>query len=190
MLSGLSFLQMQLDQKQKVKYNMSWMVAHSFVGSLGLEDSKMLGRCVTCIVSMWQGSMVLQLSSSMVKSKVPQRIWHTRGELEEKPWHLSHFRMIWNWPWRKATSCLIQATMLNRYLQKVGCQTHHFQADADLIPHSSRGRRHWSSYFIMLLYRNERWRTNFFSLISELFLLRWDVSEMTVFILKVPVRYW
>ena len=45
MLSGLSFLQMQLDQK--VKNNMSWMVVHSFIGSLGLEDSQNIGRYVT-----------------------------------------------------------------------------------------------------------------------------------------------
>ena len=48
-LSGLTFLQMQLDQK--VKYNMSWMVAHSFIGFLGLENSQNIARSVTCIVS-------------------------------------------------------------------------------------------------------------------------------------------
>ena len=36
----------------KVKYNMSCMVAHSFIGSLGLEDSQHIGSSVTCIVSM------------------------------------------------------------------------------------------------------------------------------------------
>ena len=50
MLSRISFLQMQLNQN--VKYNMSWMVVHSFIGSLGLEDSQYIGRYVTCIISM------------------------------------------------------------------------------------------------------------------------------------------
>ena len=61
-------------------------------------------------VCMWQGSMVLQLSSLRVTSKVPQKDINTRGELEEKLRHLSHSRMIWNWPGRKPTSCLIDAT--------------------------------------------------------------------------------
>ena len=61
MLSGLSFLQMQLDQK--VNNNISW------IGSLGLKDSQNIGRSLTCIVSMWLGSMLLQLSSSMVTIK-------------------------------------------------------------------------------------------------------------------------
>jgi len=43
-------------------------------GTLGLEDSQNIGRSVTCIVSIWHGSMVLQLSSSMITSKVPQKI--------------------------------------------------------------------------------------------------------------------
>ena len=37
---------------KKVKYNMSWMLVHFFIGSLGLEDFQNIERSVTCIVSM------------------------------------------------------------------------------------------------------------------------------------------
>lgn len=175
MLSGLSFFQIQLDQK--VKYSMSWMVAHSFIRSLGLEDSQNIGRSVTCIVSMWQRITVLQLSPLMVKSKVPQKIRHTRGELEAKLRHPSHFLMIWNWPWRKTTSCLIQAqAILHQYTEQVSsksrlqntyltgrCWSPNSSDSSGKCKgkHCSLGGRHWSPCFIVLLHRNERWRIIF-----------------------------
>ena len=63
MLSGLSFFQVPLDQKMKYNTCVSW------IGSLGLEDSQNIGRSMTCIVSMWLGRMLLQLSSSMATIK-------------------------------------------------------------------------------------------------------------------------
>ena len=175
MPSGQSFLQIQLDQK--VKYTMSWMVVHYFIGSLSLEDSQDIWRSVTCIVSMWQGSVVLQLSSLMVTSKVRQKIWHTRGELENKPRHLSHSRMVWDWPWRETTSCVIQATSNPSTICWAGifgrlpntsltsrCWSSNSSDSCEKRKkgeHCSRGGRHWSPYFTVLLHRNERWRIIF-----------------------------
>ena len=166
-----SFFQIQL------KYTMSWMVVHSFIGSLGLEDSQYIWRSVTCIVSMWQGSVVLQLSSLMVTSKVPQNIWHTRSELENKPRHLSHSRMVWDWPWRETTSCVIQATSNPSTICWAGifgrlpntsltsrCWSSNSSDSCGKRKkgeHCSRGGRHWSPYFTVLLHRNERWRIIF-----------------------------
>ena len=105
-------------------------------------------------------------------------IWHTRGELEEKPRHLSHSRILKLTMMKdnfRSNSSNEQSfiNMLSRYHQKVGCKTHHSQADADLLivqtavesvgraKHCSRGGRHWSPYFIVLLYRNKCWRIIF-----------------------------
>ena len=65
-------------------------------------------------------------------------IWHTRGELEEKPRHLSHSRimkltMMKDHFLSNSSNEQSFINMLSRYHQKVGCETHHSQADADLL---------------------------------------------------------
>lgn len=114
---------------------------------------------------------------------------HTRGELEEKPRHLSHSRMTWNWPGRKTTSCLIQATsnsfinMLSRYLQKFGCQTHHSQTDADLlIVQKRKSARRANTVLVrdntdLLCAIIQKWaRKNFFFSLSQGHIQQNDVS--------------
>lgn len=91
MLSGLGCLQIPMDQK--VKCNMLWMVEHSFIGSYGHKDFPHIGRSVTCIASMWCGSTVLQLSSLMVTTTVPQKIGRTRSKLDGKPPQSLYFLM-------------------------------------------------------------------------------------------------
>ena len=86
---------------------------------------------------------------------------------------------LWNWPWWKTTSCLIQATSNPSSICWAGIirksVAKHITHRQMLISpnssdscgkrrkgkHCSRGGWHWSPYFIVLLYRNKCWRIIF-----------------------------
>ena len=172
MLSGLSFLQMQLDQK--VKNNTSW------IGSLGLEDSQNIGRSVTCIVSMWLASMLLQLSSLMVTIKQSSAKDMTHQRQMEKSVTFSDDMKLTMKKDHFLSNSSNKQPFNNNYAEKVtakgwlpnssltgkcwspnssdSCGKHKKGEDC------SHGERQWPPYFIALLHRNQRLKINVFSL--------------------------
>ena len=135
MLSGLSFLQMQLDQK----VNMSCMVAHSFIGSLGLEDSQ---KCIDfcdqyCqyVTEAYGAAVVIFDSHKQSSTKDMTHQWRTGGKTATSVTFTDDMKLTRKKDHFLSNSSYKQSSinMLSRYLQKFGCQTHYSQTDADLL---------------------------------------------------------